>query len=150
LRSAIGNRIYGCDDCLAVCPWNKFASAGREAKLAARADLDAPSLAELARLDEASFRALFAGSPIKRVGRERFVRNVMIAIGNSNDRALAGAAIDRLDDEAPLVRGAAIWAVARLASGRQFSELAAAGLRKERDAAVIEEWRDAQAGPPAR
>jgi epoxyqueuosine reductase len=150
LRSAIGNRIYGCDDCLAVCPWNKFASAGREAKLAARADLDAPPLGELARLDEASFRALFAGSPVKRVGRERFVRNVMIAIGNSNDRALAGAAIDRLDDEAPLVRGAAIWAVARLASRRQFSELAAAGLRKERDAAVIEEWRDAQAAPPAR
>ena len=115
---AIGNRIYGCDDCLAVCPWNKFASAGREAKLAARADLNAPPLAELARLDEASFRALFAGSPIKRVGRERFVRNVMIAIGNSNDRALADAAIDRLDDEAPLVRGAAIWAFARLAFAR--------------------------------
>ncbi len=150
LRSAIGNRIYGCDDCLAVCPWNKFASAGREAKLAARADLDAPPLAELSRLDEASFRALFAGSPIKRVGRERFLRNVMIAIGNSNDRALAGAAIDRLDDKSPLVRGAAIWAVARLASRRQFSKLAAAGLRKERDAAVIEEWRDAQAAPPAR
>ena len=148
LRSAIGNRIYGCDDCLAVCPWNKFASAGREAKLAARPDLNAPPLAELARLDEASFRALFAGSPIKRVGRERFVRNVMIAIGNSNDRGLADAAIDRLDDEAPLVRGAAIWAVARLASRQQFSRLAAAGLRKERDAAVIEEWRDALAAPP--
>ena len=86
---AIGNRIYGCDDCLAVCPWNKFASVGREAKLAARADLDAPPLAELARLDDASFRSLFAGGPIKRVGRARFVRNVMIAIGNSKDRALA-------------------------------------------------------------
>ena len=85
-RNAIGNRIYGCDDCLAVCPWNKFASQGREAKLAARADLDAPPLAELARLDDASFRALFAGSPIKRIGRARFVRNVMIAIGNSKDR----------------------------------------------------------------
>ena len=118
LRSAIGNRIYGCDDCLAVCPWNKFASVGREAKLAARADLDAPPLAELARLDDTSFRALFAGGPIKRVGRERFVRNVMIAIGNSNDRDLAAAAVDRLDDEAPLVRGGAIWALARLASPR--------------------------------
>ncbi len=150
LRSAIGNRIYGCDDCLAVCPWNKFASAGREAKLAARPDLNAPPLAELARLDESSFRALFAASPVKRVGRERFVRNVMIAIGNSNDRALAGAAIDRLDDEAPLVRGAAIWAVARLTSQTQFSRFAAAGLRKERDAAVIEEWRDALAAPPGR
>src|SRR5271154_4485342 len=148
LRSAIGNRIYGCDDCLAVCPWNKFASVGREAKLAARADLNAPPLAELARLDEASFRAMFSGSPIKRVGRERFVRNVMIAIGNSNDRGLADAAIDRLDDEAPLVRGAAIWAVARLTSQTQFSRFAAAGLRKERDAAVIEEWRDALAAPP--
>jgi epoxyqueuosine reductase len=147
LRSAIGNRIYGCDDCLAVCPWNKFASAGREAKLAARADLDAPPLAELARLDEASFRALFAGSPIKRVGRERFLRNVMIAIGNSNDPALADAAVARLEDEAPLVRGAAIWALARLTSPEQFLSFAAAGLRKERDAAVIEEWSDALAAP---
>jgi epoxyqueuosine reductase len=150
LRSAIGNRIYGCDDCLAVCPWNKFASAGRETKLAARADLIAPPLADLARLDEASFRALFAGGPIKRVGRERFLRNVMIAIGNSNDRALAGAAVDGLDDEAPLIRGAAIWAVARLTAPQQFSSFAAAGLRKERDAAVIEEWRESLAAPLAR
>ena len=86
---AIGNRIYGCDDCLAVCPWNKFAQAGREAKLAARAELRAPSLAELARLDDAAFRALFAKSPVKRIGRDRFVRNVLIAIGNSGD-AIAG------------------------------------------------------------
>jgi epoxyqueuosine reductase len=150
LRSAIGNRIYGCDDCLAVCPWNKFASAGRETKLAARADLTAPPLADLARLDEASFRALFAGGPIKRVGRERFLRNVMIAIGNSNDRALAGAAVDGLDDEAPLIRGAAIWALARLTAPQQFSSFAAAGLRKERDAAVIEEWRESLAAPLAR
>jgi len=147
LRSAIGNRIYGCDDCLAMCPWNKFASVGREAKLGARADLNAPPLAELARLDEASFRALFAGSPIKRVGRERFLRNVMIAIGNSNNSALAGVAVARLDDEAPLVRGAAVWALARLASPEQFSSLAAAGQRKEHDAAVIEEWNDALAAP---
>ena len=145
LRAAIGNRIYGCDDCLAVCPWNKFASVGREAKLAARADLEAPPLAELARLDDASFRALFAGGPIKRVGRERFLRNVMIAIGNSNDPALADAAIARLDEEAPLVRGAAIWAVARLTSPEQFSRYAANGLRKERHSAVIEEWRVALA-----
>ncbi len=115
-RSAIGNRIYGCDDCLAVCPWNKFASVGREAKLAARADLDAPPLARLARLDDASFRALFAGGPIKRIGRARFVRNVMIAIGNSKDRTLAEVAEERLDDASPLVRGAAVWALARLAS----------------------------------
>src|SRR5208282_240658 len=134
LRSAIGNRVYGCDDCPAVCPWNKFAHAGRETKLAARANLNAPPLAELARLDEASFRALFAGGPIKRVGRARFVRNVMIAIGNSKDRALAAAAVERLDDDAPLVRGAAIWALARLSSREEFSSFAAGGVRKETDA----------------
>ena len=148
LRPALGNRIYGCDDCLAVCPWNKFASLGREAKLAAREDLKAPPLAGLARLDDRSFRALFAGSPIKRAGRERFLRNVMIAIGNSNDPALAAAAAERLGDEAPLVRGAAVWALARLVSRKRFSRLAAEGLQKERDGGVIEEWRDALAAPP--
>jgi epoxyqueuosine reductase len=147
LRSAIGNRIYGCDDCLAVCPWNKFASVGREAKLAARADLNAPPLAELACLDDASFRSLFAGGPIKRIGRARFVRNVMIAIGNSNDRALAKVAVDRLDDDSSLVRGAAIWALARLTSRKEFSSFASERLRREIDGAVIEEWRDALAAP---
>src|SRR5476649_2047704 len=88
-RKAIGNRIYGCDDCLAVCPWNKFAQAGREAKLTAREELRAPGLADLARLDDAAFRQLFAKSPVKRIGRDRFLRNVLIAIGNSNDNALA-------------------------------------------------------------
>jgi epoxyqueuosine reductase len=146
-RSGIGNRIYGCDDCLAVCPWNKFASEGREAKLAARADLDAPPLAELARLDDSSFRALFAGGPIKRIGRARFLRNVMIAIGNSDDRALAAVAAERLDDENPLVRGAAVWALARLISREEFSSLASERLRRESDGAVIEEWRDALAAP---
>jgi epoxyqueuosine reductase len=141
LRSAIGNRIYGCDDCLAVCPWNKFAHAGRETKLAARADLNAPPLAELARLNEASFRAHFAGGPIKRVGRARFVRNVMIAIGNSNDRALSAAALERLDDDAPLVRGAAVWALARLVSREEFSAFAAAGMQKENERTIVEEWR---------
>src|SRR5580704_18209 len=140
LRPAIGNRIYGCDDCLAVCPWNKFASEGREAKLAARADLNAPPLAELACLDDASFRSLFAGGPIKRIGRARFVRNVMIAIGNSNDRALAKVAVDRLDDDSSLVRGAAIWALARLTSRKEFSSFASIRLRWEIDGAVIEEW----------
>ena len=99
LRPAIGNRIYGCDDCLAVCPWNKFASQGREVKLAARADLNTPPLAELARLDDRSFRSLFAGGPIKRIGRARFLRNVLIAIGNSKDRGFAAVAEERLDDE---------------------------------------------------
>jgi epoxyqueuosine reductase len=146
-RIAIGNRIYGCDDCLAVCPWNKFASEGREAKLAARADLNAPPLAELACLDDASFRSLFAGGPIKRIGRARFVRNVMIAIGNSNDRALAKVAVDRLDDDSSLVRGAAIWALARLTSRKEFSSFASIRLRREIDGAVIEEWRDALGAP---
>ncbi|MGB7975354.1 MAG: tRNA epoxyqueuosine(34) reductase QueG [Roseiarcus sp.] len=147
LRPAIGNRIYGCDDCLAVCPWNKFASQGREAKLAARADLDAPPLAELARLDDASFRSLFAGGPIKRIGRARFVRNVLIAMGNSNDRSLAEIATERLDDDSPLVRGAAVWALARLTSREELSRLAPERLDRERDAAIIEEWRDALAAP---
>ena len=143
----MGNRIYGCDDCLAVCPWNKFASQGREAKLAARADLEAPPLAELARLDDAAFRRLFAGGPVKRIGRARFVRNVMIAVGNSNNRALSALAVERLDDEAPLVRGAAVWALARLVSPDEFARLAAEALRTERDGAVVEEWRDALGAP---
>jgi epoxyqueuosine reductase len=114
-RPAMGNRIYGCDDCLAVCPWNKFAAAGREAKLAARADLEAPRLAALSRLDDAGFRALFAGSPIKRIGRNRFLRNVAIAIGNSRDPALL-AEVSRLATEPDAVLAeAARWAVQRLA-----------------------------------
>ncbi len=114
LRGAMGNRIYGCDDCLAVCPWNKFAAAGREAKLAARDALRAPSLSELARLDDAAFRALFSKSPVKRTGRDRFVRNVTIAIGNSGDATLAAEAERLLGDASPLVRGAAVWALGRL------------------------------------
>ena len=149
-RAAIGNRIYGCDDCLAACPWNKFASLGREAKLAARADLEAPPLRELARLDEASFRSLFAGSPIKRIGRARFVRNVMIAIGNSNDRALAALAVERLGDEEALVRGAAVWALARLISREELLSFASERLRREDDATIVEEWRDALAAPLGR
>jgi epoxyqueuosine reductase len=113
-RAAMGNRIYGCDDCLAVCPWNKFAAVARETRLHARADLRAPPLAELAALDEAGFRARFAGGPIKRIGRARFVRNVLYAIGNSADPALIGAAEARLADASPVVREAAAWAVARL------------------------------------
>src|SRR6185503_18887223 len=104
----MGNRIYGCDDCLAVCPWNKFAAATREAKLAARDDLLAPSLADLAALDEAGFRAHFSGSPIKRIGHARFLRNVLIAIGNSGDPELACIAQEKLTHESPLVRGIAV------------------------------------------
>src|SRR3981189_3066036 len=102
-RKAIGNRIYGCADCLAVCPWNKFAQTGRETKLASRAELRAPPLTDLVRLDNAAFRAMFTKSPVKRIGRDRLVRNVLIGIGNSNDRALAAEAERLLDDESPLV-----------------------------------------------
>ncbi|HEY0331947.1 MAG TPA: tRNA epoxyqueuosine(34) reductase QueG [Rhodopseudomonas sp.] len=140
-RKAIGNRIYGCDDCLAVCPWNKFAAAGREAKLAARATLRAPPLAELARLDDAAFRALFAKSPIKRIGRDRFVRNVLIAIGNSGDAGLAVEAERLLRDDNPLVRGAAVWALAQLLAPEPFDALAAQWLVDERDEGVRDEWR---------
>jgi epoxyqueuosine reductase len=113
-RAALGNRIYGCDDCLAVCPWNKFAQASHEAALQARESLQAPALADLADLDDTAFRALFAKSPIKRIGRDRFIRNVLYAIGNSADPALAEAARARLDDGCETVREAAQWALRQL------------------------------------
>ena len=140
-RKAIGNRIYGCDDCLAVCPWNKFAQEGREAKLAARAELQAPSLSELARLDDAAFRALFSKSPVKRIGRDRFVRNVLIAIGNAEDASLAPAAERLLGDGSPLVRGAAVWALSQLVKRERFDSLAAKSVGAETDEAVLAEWR---------
>jgi epoxyqueuosine reductase len=138
LRAPIGNRIYGCDDCLAVCPWNKFAVTGREMKLAAREELGAPRLADLARLDNAAFRALFAKSPVKRIGRARFIRNVLIAIGNSADEGLAGEAERLLDDPSPLVRGAAVWALGRLDPARL--KPAALAHHDETDSEVIAEW----------
>lgn len=138
LRDAIGNRIYGCDDCLAVCPWNKFARDAREAKLAARPELESPALAELAQLDDAGFRALFSGSPIKRIGRARFIRNVLIAIGNSGAASLANQAERLLSDPDSLVRGAAVWALAKLAPQRLVAlrQLYAS----ERDESVRNEW----------
>jgi epoxyqueuosine reductase len=142
-RNAIGNRIYGCDDCLAVCPWNKFAQEGRETKLAARDELRAPELAELARLDDAAFRARFTKSPVKRIGRERFVRNVLIAIGNSGEGDLAQEAERLLADESPLVRGAAVWALGQLVERTQFDALASKALATETDANVRAEWRTA-------
>jgi len=142
-RKAIGNRIYGCDDCLAVCPWNKFAQAGHEAKLTAREELRAPDLADLARLDDAAFRALFTRSPVKRIGRDRFIRNVLIAIGNSNEPALAVEAERLLDDTSPLVRGAAIWALSQLIGPEAFAALAAKAIGSESDDSVRAEWRRA-------
>lgn len=140
LRPAIGNRVYGCDDCLAACPWNKFAKAGRDAKLAARQELTAPALADLAGLDDAAFRALFRKTAVKRVGRDRFVRNVLVAIGNSGDPSLADAAAARLADASPLVRGAAVWALARLLPTTDFSILADRHAAGETDPQVREEW----------
>jgi epoxyqueuosine reductase len=142
-RKAIGNRIYGCDDCLAVCPWNKFAQAGHEARLAAREDLRAPDLADLARLDDAAFRARFAKSPVKRVGRDRFIRNVLIAIGNTNDGALAVEAERLLADARALVRGAAVWALSQLLGREEFAALASRTASTERDETVRAEWRRA-------
>ena len=113
-RAALGNRIYGCDDCLAACPWNKFAQSAQEMRVHARQELRAPRLAELAALDAAAFRRLFRKSPIQRIGRDRFVRNVLYAIGNSGDAALAETARTRLEDASDQVRDAAAWAVAQL------------------------------------
>ncbi|MDG4890389.1 tRNA epoxyqueuosine(34) reductase QueG [Mesorhizobium sp. M1A.F.Ca.IN.020.06.1.1] len=139
-REAIGNRIYGCDDCLAVCPWNKFASVAAEAKLAARENLREPRLSELLLLDDATFRSFFSGSPIKRIGRDRFIRNALIAAGNSDDASLTPVARGLIDDGSPLVRGAAVWALSRLMERRDFAELAASALQAEGDATVREEW----------
>ncbi len=138
LRPAMGNRIYGCDDCLAVCPWNKFAKAAHERKFAARAE--PPRLAELARLDDAGFRARFAGTPLKRTGRDRFIRNVLIAVGNSGDRRLLPYAAERLADVSPLVRAMAVWALACLGSARSFTETRERYLPQESDPAVRAEW----------
>ena len=142
-RKAIGNRIYGCDDCLAVCPWNKFAAVGRETKLAARDELRAPALSELARLDDAAFRARFTRSPVKRIGRDRFIRNVLIAIGNSGEGALATEAERLLSDASPLVRGAAVWALGQLLPLEKFAVLRASALPIEGDEGVCNEWRSA-------
>jgi epoxyqueuosine reductase len=140
LRPGIGNRIFGCDDCLAVCPWNKFAQAGREARLVQREDLAVLPLAELARLDDPAFRARFAGTPIKRTGRDRFIRNVLIAIGNSGDDALAEEAVHLLDDASPLVRAMAVWALGRLLPPEAVARHACERQGREDDPDVREEW----------
>jgi len=142
LRPSIGNRIYGCDDCLAACPWNKFARAAAEPDFLPRAGLDAPRLAELAWLNDAAFRAKFAGSAVKRTGRDRFLRNVLVAIGNGppGDPALLAASRHCLDDAAPLVRASAVWAFSRLAPADAFTAECARRLAREDDPVVLEEW----------
>ncbi|MDZ7601563.1 MAG: tRNA epoxyqueuosine(34) reductase QueG [Hoeflea sp.] len=139
-RRAMGNRIYGCDDCLAACPWNKYAVAASEAKLIARDDLISPPLAGFLALDDAAFRAFFTGSPVKRIGRDRFLRNVLIAAGNSGDPALVAPCEGLLSDASPLVRGAAIWALSNLAGPDYMGRLAARA-SGEADEDVREEWR---------
>jgi len=139
-RAAMGNRIYGCDDCLAVCPWNGFASTAREARLHARAELVSPSLAELSLLDDAGFRALFRKSPVKRIGRDRFIRNVLVAIGNSGDASLAEHPRRLLADPSPLVRAMAVWALGRLLDPSEFVTVRDNHLSFENDAGVQKEW----------
>ncbi|HEX3429770.1 MAG TPA: tRNA epoxyqueuosine(34) reductase QueG [Rhizomicrobium sp.] len=139
-REKMGDRIYGCDDCLAVCPWNGFASVAREARFHARAELKVPSLSALSRLDDAAFRALFRKSPVKRIGRDRFVRNVMIAIGNSGEPTLAEDALRLVSDPSPLVRAMAVWALRRLLPTDEFVHLRAQRWDHELDAEVRAEW----------
>jgi epoxyqueuosine reductase len=146
LRPLIGNRIYGCDDCLAVCPWNKFAEAGQETLFHARAETDNPPLSELLQLDDAAFRRRFAKTPIKRTGRARFVRNVLIAAGNSGSPDLLVLIEPLLQDASPLVRGAAVWATARLAGAERLAALAASHRAKESDPSVLAEWETELAG----
>ena len=146
-REAIGNRIYGCDDCLAACPWNKFAQRASEAKLVAREDLREPKIADLLTLDDASFRALFSGSPVKRIGRDRFVRNVLVAAGNSGEPSLAASVRMLTHDPSPLVRGAAAWALPRLTHAQEARAALEAMRAAERDPDVLGEINAAM--PPA-
>jgi epoxyqueuosine reductase len=138
-REAMGNRVFGCDDCLAVCPWNKYAKASQDARIAERGEITDRPLRELARLDDAAFRKLFAGTPVKRTGRDRFIRNVLIAIGNSGDPELLAEAERLLEDASPLVRAMAVWAVWRLSSRASFAALARRQRVRERDDEVLAE-----------
>ncbi|WP_440981781.1 tRNA epoxyqueuosine(34) reductase QueG [Shinella sumterensis] len=144
MREKIGNRIYGCDDCLAACPWNKFAAAASEMKLVAREELKAPAIADLLALDDPAFRSHFSGSPVKRIGRDRFVRNTLIAAGNSRDRGLIAACLRLADDAAPMVRGMAAWALSRLMDAGEFARFAA-GRVEDADDDVRAEYERAKA-----
>lgn len=139
-RGPIANRVFGCDDCLAVCPWNKFAARASEARLAARVETDGPALAELLALDDAAFRARFAGTPVKRTGRDRIVRNALVAAGNCGDASLAAAVLALTRDASPLVRAMAAWALARLLASEEFAHHRRRALVSEHDADVLAEW----------
>jgi epoxyqueuosine reductase len=139
-RVAMGNRVFGCDDCLAVCPWNKFAAAASELRYAARAETNNPPLAELLVLDDAAFRQRFAGTPVKRTGRNRVLRNALIAAGNSGDTALAPLIVPLLDDASPLVRAMAVWALRRILKESEIARLRAHHEPRETDADVAAEW----------
>jgi epoxyqueuosine reductase len=139
-RAAIGNRIYGCDDCLAVCPWNKFAEAASEAKLQAREDLISPKIADWLRFDDAQFRSFFSGSPVKRIGLSRFMRNLLITAGNSGSAELIPVIETRMNDSSALVRGMAVWALSQLATPHAFRALANHWQKSEREDAVKAEW----------
>ena len=145
-RRPMGNRVFGCDDCLAVCPWIKFAGAAREQKFAARAESNNPPLAEFLALDDANFRTRFAGTPVNRTGRDRVVRNALIAAGNSGDRGLIRHIDPLLEDASPLVRAMAVWALANLASPGAFDDQRRSASSREHDPAVLTEWQTATAG----
>lgn len=142
-RKNMGNRIFGCDDCLAVCPWNKFAQTAREQKLIGRDEFRTPSLGFLSGLDDDEFRKLFSANPVKRIGRDRFMRNVMIALGNTNDQAMCEFVLPHLNDLNPLVRGSAVWALSQLDADKAC-ELANLAKDHETDASVLEEWAQVQ------
>jgi len=139
-RAPMGNRVFGCDDCLAVCPWNKFAKVSQEAKYAARSATDDPPIADLLVLDDAAFRKQFAGTPVKRTGRDRVVRNALVAAGNSGNPGLVSHVERLLQDDSPLVRGMAVWALARLCGPMQVATAARRLASLERDASVRTEW----------
>lgn len=139
-RDAMGNRIYGCDDCLAICPWNKYAQMTAESQFYPRVELNPAKLEDLATLDDESFRKIFSGSPIKRVGRDFFIRNVLIAIGNSNDKNYLPILLEKLNDESPYVRAMAIWALGKLSTEDKFEAYRKSYLPQEKDPAVIKEW----------
>ena len=142
-RQPMGNRVFGCDDCLAVCPWNKFAQAARESRFAARAETDNPPLAELLDLDDRAFRKRFAGTPIKRTGRDRFLRNVLIAAGNARDPGLLPKVETLMADASPLVRAMAVWAMRQLTGERVGERLRSRHLAREGDQHVRAEWQSA-------